>query len=85
MNNLPLYCGFGAPGGGEILLVLVVLLLLFGAKRLPGIARSLGRTLEEFRRSAQDVRDELMKEPPVSSRSVKKTEDKKEPGDESSS
>jgi sec-independent protein translocase protein TatA len=50
----------GAPGGGEILLVLVVLLLLFGAKKLPGMARNLGHMLEEFRRAARDVSDELM-------------------------
>lgn len=45
---------------GELLLIFVVLLLLFGAKNLPGIARTLGRTLEEFRRAARDVTDELM-------------------------
>ena len=50
----------GSPGGGELLLVFIVFLLLFGAKKLPGIARNLGRTLEEFRRSARDLRDELL-------------------------
>ncbi len=42
-------------GAGEILLILAVVLLLFGAQRLPAIARSLGRALEEFRRSAREV------------------------------
>lgn len=50
----------GAPGGGEILVILLAVLLLFGAKRLPEIARTLGRTLEEFRRAARQVRDEVM-------------------------
>ncbi len=50
----------GSPGAGEILLVLVVLLLLFGAGRLPSIARSLGRTLEEFRRAARDLSRDIM-------------------------
>ena len=50
----------GAPGGMEVLLILVALLLLFGARRLPGIARSLGKTLEQFRRAARDVTDEVM-------------------------
>lgn len=45
---------------GELLLVFVVLLLLFGAKNLPGMARTLGKTIEEFRRAARDVTDELM-------------------------
>ena len=44
----------------EILLVLVVALMLFGAKRLPEIARTLGKTMEEFRRAARDVTDEIM-------------------------
>jgi sec-independent protein translocase protein TatA len=50
----------GSLGSGEILLVLVVGLLLFGSKKLPEIARSLGRALEEFRRSAREIRDEIM-------------------------
>ncbi len=45
---------------GEILLVLVVLLLLFGAKRLPSIARSLGRSIEELRRTARNVTRDIM-------------------------
>ncbi len=47
-------------GAGEILVVLVVLLLLFGADRLPGIARTLGKTLGEFRRTANDLARDLM-------------------------
>lgn len=50
----------GSPGAGEILLVLFVVLLLFGARRLPSIARSLGRTLEEFRRAARDLSHDIM-------------------------
>jgi TatA/E family protein of Tat protein translocase len=51
---------FGVPGGGEILLVLLVILLLFGSKNLPKMARTLGKTLEEFRRAAREVSDEIM-------------------------
>jgi sec-independent protein translocase protein TatA len=57
----------GTPGGPEILVVLVALLLLFGAKRLPQIARNLGRSMEEFKKAARDVTDEVMRaadEPP---------------------
>lgn len=51
---------FGTPSGGELLLVLLVVLLLFGAKNLPKMARTLGRTMEEFRRAAREVSDEIM-------------------------
>ena len=47
-------------GAGEILLILVVVLLLFGAERLPAIARSMGKALEDFRRAAKDLTHDLM-------------------------
>lgn len=49
----------GTPGGGEMLVVFLAVLILFGAKRLPSLARSLGRALEEFRRAARQVSDEI--------------------------
>lgn len=44
----------GMPGPFEILIILFVILLLFGAKRLPDLARSLGRSLSEFKRGRED-------------------------------
>jgi len=41
-------------GHWEILLVLLVILLLFGAKKLPGLSRSLGRSLGEFRKGREE-------------------------------
>jgi len=43
----------------ELLVVLVVALLVLGPKRLPEIARALGRGLAEFRRATSDITDEL--------------------------
>jgi TatA/E family protein of Tat protein translocase len=43
-------------GGWEMLLIGVVALLVFGPKRLPELARSLGRGLAEFRRASSDLR-----------------------------
>lgn len=40
-------------------ILLLVCLLVFGAKRLPEIARSLGRSLAEFRKARRDFEDEL--------------------------
>jgi sec-independent protein translocase protein TatA len=50
----------GGVSGGEMLLVFGIALLLFGAKRLPGLARQLGRSVEQFRRAAQQVREEFI-------------------------
>lgn len=41
---------FGAPGWQEILLILLIVLVLFGAKKLPELARSLGKSLGEFKK-----------------------------------
>ncbi|MDD5087463.1 MAG: twin-arginine translocase TatA/TatE family subunit [bacterium] len=46
-------------GSAELLLVLVVILLLFGGKRLPEIARNLGQGLAGFRRAVQDIQPDI--------------------------
>jgi len=51
---------FSSLGAGEILLVLAAALLLFGAERLPGIARALGRALNEMRRATNEISSEIM-------------------------
>jgi sec-independent protein translocase protein TatA len=56
-------------GGWEIVLILVVFLVLFGAKKLPELARGLGKGIREFKKATQEVTDEVnnaMDEPPVS-------------------
>jgi len=52
MQTLALFTG--QPGLTEIILILAVVLLLFGARRLPGLARSLGQSLSEFKKGRQD-------------------------------
>jgi sec-independent protein translocase protein TatA len=45
-------------GAPEIILILVVLLLLFGAKRLPDLTRSVGRSMRIFKSEVKEMRDE---------------------------
>lgn len=45
----------------EILVILVVALLIFGPKKLPELGRSLGQSIREFKRGAQEIREELEK------------------------
>ncbi|HYH27726.1 MAG TPA: twin-arginine translocase TatA/TatE family subunit [Actinomycetota bacterium] len=56
-------------GFGEILVLLVFALVVFGPKRLPELGRSVGRGMREFRRASSEIRAELDleddEEPPV--------------------
>jgi len=45
--------------GGELVLVLVVILVLFGAKRIPEFARGLGKGISEFKKASREVTDEI--------------------------
>jgi sec-independent protein translocase protein TatA len=44
----------GFPGGPELIIILVVLLFLFGAKKLPELARSMGQASKEFKSGLKD-------------------------------
>ncbi len=46
-------------GPWELILVVVILLLLFGASRLAGLGKAAGSTIKEFRKAMTDVEDEV--------------------------
>jgi len=50
---------FSLPGGPEWILIFLVVLLLFGAKKLPDLARGLARSLTEFRKAKDEFDQEL--------------------------
>jgi sec-independent protein translocase protein TatA len=60
MNVGPVVAFIQGIGGGEIVVIFVIFLMLFGAKKLPGIARSLGKSVSEFQRAAREVREEFL-------------------------
>ena len=69
----------GMPGGPELLIILFVVLLLFGAKKLPELSRSLGKSLGEFKKwqhegDEPDPEDEVGKKEISSSDKTEKSE-----------
>ncbi|HEY7531060.1 MAG TPA: twin-arginine translocase TatA/TatE family subunit [Gemmatimonadota bacterium] len=54
----------GGIGTQEILIILFIFLLVFGAKRLPELGQAMGRGIREFKRSVSDIQDELKDEQP---------------------
>jgi sec-independent protein translocase protein TatA len=48
----------GNLGSGELLLILLVCLILFGTKRIPELARALGKGIQEFKKATQDVQED---------------------------
>ncbi len=46
-------------GGWEIVLILAVVLILFGAKKLPELAKGLGTGIKEFKKATKEVTDEI--------------------------
>lgn len=46
-------------GGGEIILILALVLILFGAKKLPELAKGLGTGIKEFKKATREVTEEV--------------------------
>ena len=47
------------PGGWEMVVIAIVILLLFGAKKLPELAKGLGQGIREFKGAVDGVKDEI--------------------------
>ncbi len=46
-------------GTGELLLIFLIILLLFGAAKLPEIARAIGKAIKEFKKAGKDIKDDI--------------------------
>lgn len=53
---------FGSIGGIELLVILLLGLLVFGPRKLPELGRALGRSLAEFRRATQELKESIERE-----------------------
>ena len=49
-------------GGGEIIVVLLVVLLFFGSKKIPELARGLGKGIREFKDASREIKREIESE-----------------------
>lgn len=47
-------------GPGQIIVILLILLLLFGAKRIPDLMKGLGKGIKEYKKAVKGVEDELL-------------------------
>jgi sec-independent protein translocase protein TatA len=52
---------FGNLGGGEIVILLLIVLLVFGANRLPDAGRAVGKGLREFKRALSDAEESIQR------------------------
>lgn len=58
MNSILL---FSMPGGGEWILILLVVLLLFGGKKIPELMKGLGKGIREFNTAKNNIQEEFEK------------------------
>ena len=66
------------PGGQELWLILIIVLVLFGGAKLPSLARGLGQSIKEFKKAQKD--DEPEAKPADAKADAKKTEPANTPG-----
>jgi sec-independent protein translocase protein TatA len=57
--HTPLFLFLEGIGGGEMMIVLVVVLIFFGANKIPELARGLGKGIREFKDASREIRSEF--------------------------
>jgi len=66
---------FGNLGASELLIIVLVVLILFGAKKIPELAQGIGKGMREFKKALRDVEEDI--------KSIDKIDDDKKNGDKS--
>ncbi len=57
-SNITLNYAFAMPGMGELVIIFLIVLVLFGAGKIPAIAKDFGKGIREFKKSVKDNPDE---------------------------
>lgn len=63
MNLMTISLFFGNLGGGEIFLIALVVLLLFGGKKIPELMKGLGKGVKSFKDGMNDIEEQINAEP----------------------
>jgi len=58
-NAAPAFCLVGPIGWGELVIILFLVLLFFGPKRLPEMAEAFGKSIQKFKKATRDAKDEI--------------------------
>lgn len=75
---IPSLLAFGIPSGPDLIILLVIVLVLFGAKRLPELARGLGQSVNEFKKAKDEFDKEVANPSSTSSSTPVATSESKE-------
>ena len=62
MLSNSLFLIFAMPGGWELMIIVLVVLLLFGAKKIPELARGMGKGIREFKEASREIKREIESE-----------------------
>ena len=50
---------FGMPGGWELIVIILFVIIFFGAKKIPEIARGMGKGIREFKDATKEIKNEI--------------------------
>lgn len=50
---------FGMPGGGELFIIVLIIIMLFGSKKIPELARGIGKGIKEVKNATNGIQEEI--------------------------
>jgi len=59
MSITTVFCFLGSLGGTEVMMIMLAILLFFGAKRIPELARGLGKGIREFKDATKEIKNDV--------------------------
>ncbi len=68
---------FGNLGAPEIILIVIAILILFGAKKIPELAKGIGKGMREFKKAVREVEDEIDVNDSADKKEISNNSDKK--------